>query len=121
MALGLITVAGTVLPDPSEYVGTTIDMVNSGRNAAGVVVADVIRSDTAKIEATWSYISAEQWAAILTLFKSNFANSVRFFDQTTNDFATRTMYIGDRTTGGLVTSGGAIKGWKNAKLTLIEV
>ena len=121
MALNLITVESTVLPDPSEYIGTTVDVVDSGRNAAGVVVSDVVRSDIAKVEAVWNFISSEQWATILSLFKDNFTNSVTFYNQTTGGFDTRTMYIGDRTTGGMVTSRGEIKGWETAKLTLIEV
>ena len=38
MAINLITVAGTALPDPSEYSCTNVDVVDSGRNAAGVIV-----------------------------------------------------------------------------------
>lgn len=121
MALNLITVAGTALPDPSEYTGTTVDLVDSGRNAAGVIVSSVIRSDIARIDATWNYLSLEQWATILSLFKSNFTNSVRFLNQTTGAFETRTMYVGDRSTGGAVSSGGQIIGWKQPKLQLIEV
>lgn len=121
MAINLITVAGTALPDPSEYSCTNVDVVDSGRNAAGVIVSDVIRSDIARIDATWNYLSLAQWASILSLFKSNFTNSVRFLNQVTGTYETRTMYVGDRTTGGAVSSGGKIIGWQQAKLQLIEV
>ena len=121
MALNLITVAGTAQPAPSEYAGTTVDLVGSGRNAAGVIVSDVIRSDIARIDATWNYLSLSQWASILSLFKNSFTNPVRFLNQVTGAYETRTMYVGDRTTGGAVSSGGRIIGWQKAKLQLIEV
>ena len=119
--MNLITVNGTALPNPSEYVGTTVDVVDSGRNASGVIVSDVVRSDIAKIKLKWNYLSLSEWAGVLSLFKTNFTNSVRFLNQATGRYEVRTMYVGDRSTGGAVSQRGNIAGWKDCALSLIEV
>lgn len=118
--MALVTAAGTALPTPSEYTGTTVDVVNSGRNAQGIIVSDVVRSNIAKIEMTWNYLTLAQWASICSLF-SNWSNSVTFLNQLTGGYTTATMYVGDRKTGGAVSSGGQIVGWKSCQLSLIEV
>lgn len=123
----LVKVAGVELPMPSTYVGVTADFVDSGRNAEGFVVGAVIREDAAKIEMSWRFLTVEQWSTILKLFNTQyggqFMQSVEFFNQTTGQFETRTMYPNDRT------SGGAFKvdpetnlplGWVDCKLNLIE-
>ena len=79
----LVTVAGTPLPEPSEYRSSTSTLVDSSRNVEGRVVGSVVRSDVAKIELKWRYLTAKQWASVLSLFTENFYNSVRFFNQTT--------------------------------------
>lgn len=119
--MALITVSGTPLPDPSTYVGITSDVVDNGRNAQGVIVSDVVRSDVAKVQATWNFLTLSQWSRVCALFKNSWANNVRYLDQTTGGYNTRTMYVGDRSTGGAVSSGGQIIGWKNCQLSLIEV
>ena len=82
----LVTVAGTALPEPSTYNGTTSTIVDSGRNVQGYVVGSVVRSDVGKVEITWKYLTAQQWASVLSLFKNNFYNDVTFFDQTIADW-----------------------------------
>lgn len=119
--MALVTVAGTALPAPSSYDGTTLDLVDSGRNASGVLVCDVIRHDMGKVEMKWNYLTVKAWSDILLLFKTNFINSVTFFNQTTGGYTTRDMYISDRTGGIAIMSGDEVKGWKNCSLSLIEV
>lgn len=119
----LVTVAGTPLPEPSEYRSGTSTLVDSARNVEGKVVGSVVRSDVAKIELKWRYLTAQQWASVLSLFTSNFYNSVRFFDQTTAGYTTRDMYVGDRNAGmwRRHPETGEVMGFTDCALNLIEV
>lgn len=119
----LVTVAGTPLPEPSEYRSGTSTLVDSARNVEGKVVGSVVRSDVAKIELKWRYLTAQQWASVLSLFTHNFYNSVHFFDQTTGDYTTRDMYVGDRTAGmwRRNPTTGEVMGFTECSLNLIEV
>ena len=119
----LVTIGGYGLPEPSSYQAVTSTIVDSARNVAGYVVGSVIRSDVAKIELTWKYLTAEQWATILSLFTSSFYNDVRFLNQATNTYDVRTMYVSDRNASmwrrDPVT--GAVMGYTGCSLSLVEV
>ena len=119
----LVTVAGYELPEPSTYKSGTSTLVDSGRNVSGYVIGSVIRNDVAKIELTWRYLTAEQWANILRQFTNNFYNSVTFFNQATAEYTTRQMYVGDRSAGMWRRDprSGEVMGWTNCALSLIEV
>lgn len=119
----LVTVAGVELPEPSEYSANTSTLVDSGRNVQGVVVGSVIRSDVAKVELKWRYLTAQQWATVLSLFTDSFYNDVRFFNQATAGYTTRQMYCGDRKAGvwRRHPETGEIMGFTNCSLSLIEV
>lgn len=119
----LVTVAGVALPEPSEYSASTSTLVDSARNVSGYVVGAVIRSDVAKVELKWRYLTARQWADVLSLFNRSFYNSVTFFDQATADYTTREMYVGDRSAGmwRRHPETGEIMGWTECSLSLVEV
>ena len=119
----LVTVNGVELPEPSSYEGTTSTIVDSGRNVQGKVVGAVVRNDVAKVTMSWNYLTAKQWATILSLFTANFYCSVRFYNQATAGYTTRQMYVSDRTAGMWRRSpnNGSIMGWIGAKLSLVEV
>lgn len=119
----LVTVNGVALPEPSSYEGTTSTIVDSGRNVQGKVVGAVVRNDVAKVTMSWNYLTAKQWATILSLFTANFYCSVRFYNQVTAGYTTRQMYVSDRTAGMWRRSpnNGSIMGWTGAKLSLVEV
>ena len=119
----LVTVAGVALPEPSEYSANTSTIVDSGRNVQGVVVGSIIRSDVAKVELKWRYLTAQQWASVLSLFTTNFYNSVTFFNQATASYTTRQMYVSDRTAGmwRRHPETGAVMGFTNCSLSLVEV
>jgi len=118
----LISVGGYAFPEPSTYNAVTSTIVDSARNVSGYVVGSVVRHDVAKVELTWKYLTAEQWASVLSCFTSNFYNSVRFYNQTTASYTTRTMYVSDRNAGMFRRnpSTGAIMGWLNCSLSLVE-
>lgn len=119
----LVTVAGVALPEPSEYSASTSTLVDSARNVSGYVVGAVIRSDVAKVELKWRYLTARQWADILSLFNKSFYNSVEFFDQSTAGYTTRQMYVSDRSAGmwRRHPTTGEVMGWTDCSLSLVEV
>ena len=119
----LVTVAGYEFPEPSEYSASTSTLVDSARNVSGYVIGAVIRSDVAKVELKWRYLTAVQWANILKLFTNNFYNSVTFYNQSTASYTTREMYVSDRSAGmwRRHPSTGAVMGWTDCSLSLVEV
>lgn len=119
----LVSVGGYEFPEPSTYSATTSTIVDSARNVEGRVVGSVVRHDLAKVELTWRYLTADQWANILSMFTYNFYNDVRFYNQATAGYTVRTMYVSDRSAGmwRRDPSTGAIMGWTNCSLSLVEV
>ena len=119
----LVTVAGVALPEPSEYSANTSTIVDSARNVSGYVIGSVVRSDVAKVELKWRYLTAAQWASVLSLFTNNFYNSVTFFNQATGGYTTRQMYVGDRKSGmwRRDPKTGEVLGWTGCSLSLVEV
>jgi hypothetical protein len=119
----LVTIGGYELPEPSTYNATTSTIVDSGRNVEGKVVGSVVRSDVAKIELSWKYLTAQQWANILSLFTDSFYNDVRFMNQATNHYDVRTMYVSDRSAGmwRRHPDTGEIMGYTSCSLSLVEV
>lgn len=119
----LVTVNGVDLPEPSSYSATTSTIVDSGRNVQGRVIGSVVRHDVAKVALKWSYLTAAQWASVLSLFTSNFYCTVRFYNQAKGGYDTRQMYVSDRTSGmwrrGPET--GNVMGWTDCTLSLVEV
>ena len=115
------------LPEPSTYSSSTSTLVDSARNAEGVVIGAVIRDDVAKVELSWKYLTIEQWANILKCFSmasgGNFYNLVKFFLQDTGDWTNRTMYVSDRSAGmwRRDPETGAVLGWTDCKLSLVQV
>lgn len=119
----LVSIGGYNLPEPSTYSATTATIVDSARNVEGKVVGSVIRHNVAKVELSWRYLTAGQWANILSIFAGNFYVSVRFFDQTTANYNVKTMYVSDRTSGmwRRHPDTGAVMGWTDCRLSLVEV
>ncbi|MBR5858330.1 MAG: hypothetical protein IKZ05_00255 [Clostridia bacterium] len=119
----LVSIGGFQLPEPSSYTATTSTIVDSARNVSGYVVGSVVRSDVAKIEMSWKYLTAEQWATILSLFTNSFYNDVTFLNQATNRYTTRTMYVSDRNAAmwRRDPQTGAVMGYTGCSLSLVEV
>lgn len=119
----LVTVNGVEWPEPSTYSANTATLVDSARNVEGRVVGSVIRNDVAKIEISWRYLTAQQWANVIGPFTSNFYCTVKFFNQATADYTTRQMYVSDRTASmwRRHPDTGAVMGWTDLKLSLVEV
>lgn len=122
----LVSIGEYDLPEPSTYSATTSTVVDSARNADGYVVGAVIRDDVAKAELGWKFISAEDWATLLSKFSiakgGSFTNQVTFFCQDSNTWETREMYISDRTASVFLRNAeGNIRGYTGARIAFIEV
>lgn len=119
----LVSINGYDFPEPSTYNATTSTIVDSARNVSGYVVGSVVRHDVAKVEMSWKYLTAEQWANVLSLFTNNFYVDVRFFNQTTANYELRTMYCSDRTAGmwRRDPQTGSVMGWLDCRMSLVEV
>lgn len=119
----LVSIGGFDFPEPSGYTATTSTIVDSARNVNGYVVGAIVRSDVAKVELSWRYLTVRQWASILSLFASSFYNDVRFFNQTTGAYETRTMYVSDRSANMFRRDPetGEVMGWLEPSLSLVEV
>ena len=123
----LVTVGGYSFPEPSTYNSNTSTLVDSARNAAGVLIGSVIRDEVSKVEITWSYLTVADWARIQRCFRQSsgggFSNLVTFFDQSAGGWVTKEMYVSDRKAGmwRRDPKNGDILGWTNCSLNLIEV
>lgn len=123
----LVSVDGYDFPEPSVYDGNTATLVDGGRNTQGVQIGAVIRDDVAKVSLSWRYLTVEQWSQINKCFSNKhggkFYNRVTFFDQTSGEYVTRTMYVGDRKAGMFRRdpNNGEVMGWLECSLGLIEV
>lgn len=123
----LVTVGGYDFPEPSAYSGNTSTLVDSARNAQGVMIGSVIRDDVGKVELSWRYLTVEQWADIQKCFRRSsggkFINVVTFFDQSVGGWVTKQMYVSDRKAGvwRRDPKNGDILGWTDCSLALVEV
>ena len=121
----LVKVGDFDFPEPSTYTANTSTLVDSSRNVQGKMVGSVIRDDIAKIEISWRYLTVEQWAQIQQCFKGadKFINLVTYFDQSIGGWITKEMYVSDRKSGlwRRNPETGAVMGWTDCSLSLIEV
>lgn len=93
-----IYINGKAIKSPAvglELVLTT--NVDSGRNANGEVVGQVVGRNVHKINnLQWAMLTAEEWSEILAEFDDFFC-TVRFPDMRNNNWVTHKCYPGDRT------------------------
>lgn len=117
----LVRINGIELPVPSSYTSKTIDIVDSGRNADGVIVSQIVRSNVSSIDLKWNYLTVEEWSNILAFFKNNFTNTVTYFDMVEGGYMSKEMYIGDRDADMSQFKNGIPTAWQNCSLSLVEV
>ena len=121
---GLITVNGVDIPYPKRGLNIQVaTLVDSARNANGVVVGQKIGRDQYKLNALeWPWLTAEEWSTILRLF-NNFFVTVRFPDPVSNDWRTLRMYPGDRSAEPywLRDNVGLPTHYRNCKVNIIDV
>lgn len=116
--------AWTTIPYPKRGLSIdTMTIVDSARNANGVVVGQKIGRDQSKLNSLeWPYLSAADWQSILQLFEPNFYVFVQYPDPVTGAFIVRRMYPGDRSAEPFMvdTSTGLPKSYVNCKVNLID-
>lgn len=121
---GFIYINGVAFPYPDRESGlqSVQTIVDSARNANGVMVGERVGRDMGKIELTWSVLTPEMWSQMLQIF-SNFTFSLRYLDMVTNDWVTRTFYVGDRSAKPFLCDPetGRPKYYLNCKANVIDV
>lgn len=92
----MIWINGIELPSPDK--GLKIQrqqLVDSGRNAKGQVVAQKINRRLMKVDSLqWKFLKASEWGKILNEIEK-FEGTLRIWDAMTGKFVTRKVYWGD--------------------------
>ena len=121
---GFIYINGTAFPYPDKDSGlqSVQTIVNSSRNANGIMVGERIGRDMGKLQLTWSVLTPEQWSSMLQIF-NNFTFTIKYIDMVTNDWTTRTFYVGDRSAQPFLidTETNKPKYYLNCKANVIDV
>ena len=120
--MAYLAINGYELPPPKRGVRPTVTtVVDAGRNANGSVVGQRVGRDQYKIDSLeWSWLTADQWAQILSVL-SHFFVYVTFTDPVSNSFKTIKMYCGDRTAEPYwVDENGKPTHYRNCKVNLID-
>lgn len=120
--MSYLAINGYELPPCKRGVSVIVTtVVDSARNANGVVVGQKVGRDQYKInDLEWPWLSAEQWEKILSKMSDFFFN-VTFPDPVTGKKKTIMMYCGDRTgTPYWVDDNGNPTWYKDCKVNLID-
>ena len=93
-----ITINGIELPMPKRGLNIQVaTLVDSARNANGVVVGQKVGRDQQKINGLeWAYLDGETWRSILATFDRSIFVTVTYPNMVTGTWTTRKMYVGDR-------------------------
>lgn len=118
-----IWINGKQLPAPDQ--GLKIQrqqLVDSGRNAKGQVVAQLINRRLLKVDSLkWSYLTNAQWSSILQEIQK-FEGTVKVWDARTNSFLSFKVYWGDaEETPYEVDSTGKVLTFKDCKCNVIDM
>lgn len=84
-------------PDRTSGKGITATLVDSGRNASAVVIAQKIGRDQDKSELAWNYLDKEIWESMLRFWDKNFFFNFSYYSPVKGTKITRKCYISDRT------------------------
>ena len=86
------------IPNPDQNSAKNIieTLVNSGRNADAVVVAQKIGRDQEKTEMSWNYLPKEDWEKMLRFWDTNFFLNFTYYSRVAGTKITRKFYISDR-------------------------
>lgn len=86
------------LPNPDTESGKNLiaTLVNSGRNANAVVVAQKIGRDQEKTELSWNYLEKDEWEKLLRFWDKNFFFTFTYYSRVEGRKISRKFYIGDR-------------------------
>lgn len=118
-----IWINGVQLPAPDK--GLKIQrqqLVDSGRNAKGQVVAQKINRRLLKVDSLqWSYLTATQWGAILQQIEK-FEGTVKVWDARTGGFLDFKIYWGNAEEEPFeVDDNGTILSYRNCKCNIVDM
>ena len=124
MAQNYIQINGHPYPQPRRGLKMlTATIVDSARNANGVVIGQKVGRDQQKLDNLyWGYMDATTWSSLLQEFENSFFVTVTYPDMVTGTWTTRKMYPGDRTAEPLWLDEetGLPTGYINCKVNLID-
>lgn len=83
-------------PDTDSAQGLISTLVNSGRNASGVVTAQKIGRDNNKTEMKWNYLEKDEWEKMVRFWDRNFFFNFTYYSDVSGTKITRKFYVGDR-------------------------
>lgn len=84
-------------PDIDSAEGLISTLVNSARNAQGVVTAQKIGRDNNKTSMSWNYLEKDEWERMVRFWDKNFFFNFTYYSDVTGTKITRKFYVGDRT------------------------
>lgn len=119
----LIWINGVQLPAPDKGLKEQRQqLVDSGRNAEGQVIAQLINRRLLKLDSLqWSYLTATQWGAILNEIEK-FEGVLKYWDARTNGFLEIKVYWGNaEAEPNDVDASGRILNYKNCKCNVIDM
>ena len=121
--VSIIKVNGKSIPPPDvgmKYLRE--QLVDSGRNAEGTVIAQKINRRLVKADSLkWTYLTAEEWHSILVEIEK-FECDVTFYDALSMSFVTRKMYWGNASEEPyLVDDEGKVLTYKNCSCNIIDM
>lgn len=87
------------LPNPNtdSAEGLIATLVNSARNASGIVTAQKIGRDQDKTTLKWTYLDKDVWEELLQFFDTNFFFKFSYYSPVKQARIMRTFYVSDRT------------------------
>ena len=83
-------------PDVGSAEGLISTLVNSGRNALGVVTAQKIGRDNNKTSMAWNYLEKDEWERMVRFWDQNFFFNFTYYSDVAGKMITRKFYISDR-------------------------
>ncbi|GHV97900.1 hypothetical protein lacNasYZ03_11760 [Lactobacillus nasalidis] len=120
MATYSLIISGTAVKTPSSFQVTIQDIdAKATRDAKGKLHRDRVATKR-KISAQWPPLTLKECSTLLNAVKDEFF-TVKYLDPVDGAMATRTFYVGDRTTPALTfidNLGGYF--WKDVSFDLVE-
>ena len=119
----LIWINGVQLPAPDKGLKEQWQqLVDSGRNAQGQVIAQLINRRLLKLDSLqWSYLTATQWSTILNEIKK-FEGTLKYWSASANDFIEIRVYWGNaEAEPNDVDASGRILNYKKCKCNIIDM
>lgn len=83
-------------PDTDSAEGLIATLVNSGRNANGVITAQKIGRDNDKTSMSWNFLTKDEWERMVRFWDKNFFFNFTYYSDVAGAKITRKFYISDR-------------------------